>query len=62
MPEPDTASIPEALILSRLAQSEQMRELCIQIWLQNPALATQGGEKVLSLLTPLEALQHSTAR
>lgn len=47
------AVIPEHLILSRLAQSEQMREFFIQMWLQNPALARQGGSKVHNLLSPL---------
>ena len=45
--------IPEHLMLSRLAQSEQMREFFIQMWIQNPALAKQGGAKVQSLLSPL---------
>ena len=45
--------IPEALMLARLAQSEQMREFFIQMWLQNPALARQGGEKVKNLLSQL---------
>lgn len=56
MSEPDCHSrtvIPEHLMLSRLAQSEQMREFFIQMWLQNPALAKQGGSKVLNLLSPL---------
>ena len=56
MPEYDTwsrAAIPEHLMLSRLAQSEQMREFFIQMWIQNPALARQGGVKVQSLLSPL---------
>jgi hypothetical protein len=47
------AVIPEHLMLSRLAQSEQMREFFIQMWIQNPALAKQGGAKVQSLLSPL---------
>ena len=47
------AVIPEHLMLSRLAQSEQMREFFIQMWLQNPALAKQGGSKVQDLLSPL---------
>ena len=47
------AVIPEHLMLSRLAQSEQMREFFIQMWIQNPALAKQGGVKVQSLLSPL---------
>lgn len=45
--------IPEHLMLSRLAQSEQMREFFIQMWIQNPALAKQGGVKVQNLLSPL---------
>ncbi|MDH2919283.1 MAG: hypothetical protein PXX73_08835 [Sideroxydans sp.] len=47
--------IPEELMLKRLAQSEQMREFFIQMWLQNPALAKQGGEQVQRLLSPLAA-------
>ncbi len=47
------AVIPEHLMLSRLAQSDQMREFFIQMWLQNPALAKQGGSKVHNLLSPL---------
>lgn len=45
--------IPEHLMLSRLAQSEQMREFFIQMWLQNPVLAKQGGSKVKNLLSTL---------
>ena len=52
---PVHAVIPEHLMLSRLAQSEQMREFFIQMWLQNPALAKQGGKKVQDLLSPLMA-------
>ena len=58
MSEPDGlahAVIPEHLMLSRLAQSEQMREFFIQMWIQNPALAKQGGIKVQNLLSPLAA-------
>ncbi len=43
--------IPEHLMLSRLAQSEQMREFFIQMWLQNPELAKQGGSKVRDILS-----------
>ena len=56
MSESDTfprAVIPEHLMLSRLEQSEQMREFFIQMWIQNPALARQGGIKVQSLLSQL---------
>jgi len=51
--EHSRATIPEQLMLGRLAQSEQMREFFIQMWIQNPALARQGGIKVQNLLTPL---------
>ena len=50
---PPRTTIPEHLMLSRLAQSEQMREFFIQMWLQNPMLARQGGSKVQNLLSPL---------
>lgn len=52
-PYPARTVIPEELMLKRLAQSEQMREFFIQMWLQNPALAKQGGEQVQRLLSPL---------
>jgi len=44
--------IPQELMIARLAQSEQMREFFIQMRLQNPVLAKQGGEKVQNLLSP----------
>ncbi len=47
-------TIPEHLMLSRLAQSEQIREFCILMWLQNPALAKQGGSKVREILAELD--------
>lgn len=56
MSKPDSlarTTIPEHLILSRLAQSEQMREFFIQMWIQNSTLARQGGIKVQNLLSPL---------
>ena len=49
------AIIPEHLMLSRLAQSEQMREFFFPMWIQNPVLARQGGSKVRNLLSPLVA-------
>ena len=45
--------IPQELMLSRLAQSDQIREFFIQMWLQNPALARQAGARVQRLLSPL---------
>ena len=58
MPESDNllcATIPEHLMPSRLAQTEQMRESFIRMWIQNPVLERQGGNKVQSLLSPLMA-------
>ena len=49
--------IPQELMLSRLTQFEQMREFFIQMWLQNPALARQGGARVQSLVSPLARVQ-----
>ena len=44
-------TIPQELMLARLAQSEQMREFFIQMWLANPALARQAGARVQELLS-----------
>ena len=56
-------TIPQDLMLARLAQSEQMREFFIQMWLQNPALAKQGGARVASLLAvaPAPTLEQGEA-
>jgi hypothetical protein len=54
--QPLRAEIPEHLMLSRLAQSEEMRAFFIQMWLQNPALAKQAGAKINQLLTRLPAI------
>ena len=43
-------TIPQDLMLARLAQAEQMREFFVQMWLQNPALARQAGARVAALL------------
>jgi hypothetical protein len=57
---PDTCTtIPEHLMLARLAQSQQMREFFIQMWLQNPALAKHAGSRVLEMLSPLAAVPHT---
>lgn len=45
-------------MLARLAQSEQMREFFIQMWLQNPELARQGGDKVQNFLFPLSRIKQ----
>lgn len=54
--QPARKTIPEEVMLARLAQSEQMREFFIEMWRQNPALAKQGGVRVQALLTPLECV------
>jgi hypothetical protein len=56
-------TIPQELLLARLAQSEQMREFFVQMWLQTPALAKQGGARVASLLAvaPLPAIEQGDA-
>ena len=46
------ADISEEVMLGRLAQSEQMREFFIQMWLQNPALAERAGNRVHQILAP----------
>lgn len=51
------ASISEHLMLSRLSRSEQMREFFIAMWLQNLALARQGGRKVENLLSALVVVE-----
>lgn len=50
---PARPGIPQALMLQRIAQSEQMREFFIQMWLQNPTLARQAGARIQSLLSAL---------
>lgn len=49
-------SISETLMIARLAQSEQMREFFIEMWLQNPAMARQAGGRVRAMLSPLIAV------
>ena len=50
--------IPEALMLERIARSEDMREFFIQMWLQNPGLAKQGGAKVREIIAPLAPFEE----
>jgi hypothetical protein len=49
-------AIPHATLLMRLEQSEDLRDFAIQMWLQNPHLALQGGERVRQLLIDLAAV------
>ena len=54
-------SIPEELVLMRLAQSEQMRDFFIQMWLQNPVLAQKAGPRIQNLLAPLHQTKAASA-
>ena len=47
--------IPGALLLERLARADEMREFFVQMWLQNPALARQGGARVREIIAPLDS-------
>lgn len=49
-----TVAIAQEIMLLRLEQSEDLRDFAIQMWLQNPLLARQGGTRVLELLKPLQ--------
>ena len=60
MPELKCAGqvIPESLFLERLERlerSNEMREFFIQMWLQNPALARQGGAKIREIIAPFKS-------
>jgi len=46
-------AITEELMCVRLAQSEQMREFFIQMWMQNPRLAKRAGKRVQELLSSI---------
>lgn len=52
--------IPQEILLQRLEQSEDLREFTIQMWLQNPQLARQGGMRVIEIMTPLDELTSAT--
>lgn len=58
----ERASISETLMLASLAQSEQMREFFVEMWLQNAAIARQAGARVQALLAPLGALAPAPTR
>lgn len=55
---PARSVIPPAIFLERLKRAEDMREFFIQMWLQNPQLAKQGGAKVRAILSPLPLLKE----
>lgn len=43
-------ALSEPLMLARLEQSDRMREFFVQMWLQNPLLANQGGARVMQII------------
>jgi hypothetical protein len=43
-------------MLAHLEQADQMREFFVQMWLQNPALASNAGERIRALLEPMNAV------
>ena len=65
MADPDrpypTAVIPHEIMVSVLNRCDERREFMIQMWLQNPELARQGGAKVAALLAPLEGVRTQPA-
>lgn len=55
---PTRSTIAASLLLERLTRADEMREFFIQMWLQNPQLAKQGGAKVKEILSPLAPLEE----
>jgi hypothetical protein len=51
--------ISEKIMIARLNRSDEMRGFFIQMWIQNPQLARQGGAKVRELLTPANPIHAS---
>jgi hypothetical protein len=52
MSEP-VPSIPEELMLARIAQSEQLREFFVQMWRENPQMAVKAGRKIQEIMSPI---------
>jgi len=52
--------ISQESMLAVLNRCDERREFMVQMWLQNPDLAKQGGAKVAALLAPLQTLQASS--
>lgn len=53
--------IPHEIMVAVLDRCDERREFMIQMWLQNPHLARQGGAKVAALLAPLQTSLIPTA-
>lgn len=47
-----TSFIPEELMRARIAQSEQLREFFIQMWLENPQMAAAAGRRIREIMAP----------
>ena len=47
---------PHEVMLAVLNRCDDTRELMVQMWLQNPQLAKQGGEKIVQLLSGVQQL------
>lgn len=62
-PDPPFARtvISHEVMIAVLNRCDERREFMIEMWLQNPALARQGGAKVAALLTPLKVLHTHSA-
>ncbi len=56
---PGGSVIPQEVMLAVLNRCDETREFMVQMWLQNPQLAKQGGAKVAALLNPSEAIAPS---
>lgn len=57
--------IPQQVMLAVLDRCDETRDFLVAMWLRNPQLAKQGGQKVaLMLNSDMTALQsrHATAR
>ena len=51
--------ITEELMRARLAQSEQMRDFFLQMWMQNPRLAKRAGKRVQDLMAPMQSVKQA---
>lgn len=49
----DPPGIPEAMLLARIEQSEQMRTFFIQMWRENPQLVVGAGNRIIEIMSPL---------
>ena len=51
--------IPHEVMIAVLDRCDERRVFMIQMWLQNPQLARQGGARLAALLAPLPTLPAS---